>query len=228
MKKIAYVIWIFGFVLIAFGIYKLMFSSNTPKTNLEYSGKYVNSNNSIYVYQDNKDSIYFILNSETYGRANNNNNKMSSSINGITYNFEFHDDTLNITSSNSKINGTYRKEKQLTIEEFYNLKFGEDEFLNSKYNGKYKKDDIEVNIYQSKESEVVGFIRNKNNTLLLRFTTDGENSLMCTLDDENYIISLQGESIIYIKEGSLEFIHEELPLSSNLTIKDILNLYLQN
>ena len=65
----------------------------------------------------------------------------------------------------------HKKEEQLTIEGFYNTKFGDIGLLNSAFNGKYKKDDIEVDIYQSKEDEVIGFIINKENTLLIKEKT---------------------------------------------------------
>lgn len=228
MKKIAYIILIVGVLILGIGIYKFIFvkQSNVPKNNTNYTGKYTKSLENLYIYQEDVNNIYFIVNDNIYGTGSINNGKLIGTANNETYNFELLDNNLKVVSNDRVADGLYKKDSAITIEEFYNIKFGNIELLNSIYNGKYKNEKMEISIYQSKDNEIIGYLKNNKETLLLNFTIkDGR--LMCTHDDDNYVILLRDKNILYTKEGSLEFIQEELSLERKLTYKDVLDLYIK-
>lgn len=228
MKKIAYIILIVGVLILGIGIYKFIFvkQSNVPENNTNYTGKYTKSLENLYIYQEDVNNIYFIVNDNIYGTGSINNGKLIGTANNETYNFELLDNNLKVVSNDRVADGLYKKDSAITIEEFYNIKFGNIELLNSIYNGKYKNEKMEISIYQSKDNEIIGYLKNNKETLLLNFTIkDGR--LMCTHDDDNYVILLRDKNILYTKEGSLEFVQEELPLERKLTYKDVLDLYIK-
>lgn len=228
MKKIAYIILIVGVLILGIGIYNFIFvkQSNVPENNINYTGKYTKSLENLYIYQEDVNNIYFIVNDNIFGTASINNGKLIGTANNETYNFELLDNNLKVVSNDRVADGLYKKDSAITIEEFYNIKFGNIELLNSIYNGKYKNEKMEISIYQSKDNEITGYLKNNKEMLLLNFIIkDGR--LMSTHDDDNYVILLRDKNILYTKEGSLEFIQEELPLERKLTYKDVLDLYIK-
>ena len=226
MKKTTYILLFVGIIILAIGvIYQLMFSNSQIIE--EFTGKYSYDNNSIYIYQIDKNELYFIINTDIYGKSIINNKEASGTINNINYKFTIDKDKLLLESTNSSINGSYKKESIITLEEFYNYKYGEYKLLDSKYNGKYSNENMKLTMYQSNDDEVVVFINKNNEKLILKCTIDLGVFLNSSQGDDNYIISTNDTGILLTKEGSQEFYHENLSFENKITSKDVFDLFVE-
>ncbi len=226
MKKISYVIMVIGLILILYGVYALLLKpSNELPVNTDISGKYTNSNGTIYIYQDDKNEGYFVINNEIYGKGEI-GKKITSSVNGVDYEFKLDNDNLYVKTSNSIVNGSYKKERSLTLREYYNDIYGDIELLESYYNGIYKDDEMEVIIYQFSDDEVKAFIKRNNNIQVLNFEISPEGQLNSLQNDDNHVISKHDDKLLYTLEGSKDFFQKELSIERRITYKDVLELYI--
>lgn len=227
MKNIAKVMFIIGLISVIYGICSLLFLDNTnTSTNIEFTGKYTSTSGNIYIYEDSDNKIYFTINNEIYGKADFDKNKIIGIVNEVSYEFTLNGNTLDVKTSNLTVNGQYKKEKTLTLEEFYSLNYGDMELLNVSINGKYISDKMEIIIYQAKKDEILGYIKDKGKTLILKFTVDSSGQLNSSNSNDSYIMSVRENKLLYTFEGDLDFVQEELMFDGRVTYKDVLELYI--
>lgn len=180
------------------------------------NGIYQLNDTTIKIYINNNILYYMIKNKEKCHQINiteqcafskiyifNDKNKITSLDNEIT--IENGNNEIIVTSNSEKLSsGTYKKTKNYTKEEFKKDVVGETKYLNTNINGVFKKDKIEIEIYQYSENQAYVYIKTPE---LITITT---------LDIKNGKIDSKTEQTIF---G--EYIKNEIKIDiteNNLTI----------
>ena len=161
MKSISkYVILAIGLILVAIGI---IIIKNNDKT-IYYSGLYTKDGIKINIFRKD-DKLYYTVKKDIYGILNldEENNKASGERFSYKYSYSFETDGLDIESDDNSIpSGHYKREKDITFEEYYESAFGEKKYFDSEFNGIYKNDLGTIYIYQISESYCNVIIDHKN------------------------------------------------------------------
>lgn len=202
------------------------------KKDHQYSGIYSNSEESIYIFQNDSD-LYFTTSSfkgktiitngnATYERVEDEQNRV--------YSFSISKDILTLTSNDDVIkSGEYTKINTLSLEKYFDYKFGDYNLFNSKYNGYYHKDDLSIYIYQIAE-KMVNVIINCNDFEMnanFKIRNDGLLEINSTIE-ELYIEFSNSNTITFnITDKTSDVYKEKLNGSyqkeKNITMYDVLD-----
>ena len=133
---------------------------NSLNETVNFSGKYSNDFGELFIYHDNffKYDMYFIVNNDTYGKASINDNIASGTKNNKTYQFVFNGSTLTVESNDPNVSGTYQKVNDLMREEYFNLRYGDYDYLISQYNRCYTSEKMDIKMYRATKDKVYVFI----------------------------------------------------------------------
>lgn len=198
---------------------------------LAYTGKYSKEDKEIFVFQINNNEIYYVISIEVYGKASISNGEAESVAGGINYKMIFNGNNVEVTSSDETYSGTYIKESGITYEEFFNTNYGNIKYLNSKYNGKYSNDELEISIYQISENIVVCFISDLDGSKVsMGLNIDAENKITNTYYNDDYEITVEDNKIVFARvneEVESNNFKKELTFTNKLTGNDIFDLYVE-
>lgn len=232
MKKIALILSIIGGILIVYGIIYSLFlnksqASPSDEDNIvfipQYSGKYSNSERTIYLYKANRDEVYFIISDDIFGKAYLDSYD-AATINGTLYKFIETSKGLTVESDNKEVNGLYKRDSDITFEEFYGLEYGDAKLFDSEYSGVYSNDSIRIWMYQSTINEVVAFINNNSKKEIVRFTINSDKTL--SESNNKYAISLHDEYILFAINNN-ESNQIRIPFDGEIIAKDIFDLFIE-
>ena len=217
-NKLGNVLLITGIFLLLIGvvgiIITLFFQDND-----KYSGIYQLNDNYIRLLKINKEEIIYTLNGKTNfrGGAKIDGNKALYNSNNITDSFTITDDLIFNSNDNLIINGTYKKIDKFDISDYYQYYYGDPNYLNSKYNGKYQYNGITLYLFQTDENTVHGYLKKGNTINYLKYEIQYDESLFVSWNNNIYTISffktglsfitIEGEKIydgLYVKEEKLE------------------------
>ncbi len=236
-KMIVTIVFIIGIILIAVGI-KLTYQDShrgesSPTTNDIYpsTGAYEYNGVKLYIYQDDKENIYFALNNRVFGKAHLEQNVFKGYLNQngqmFEYTFNLTDGKIKVDSTNTEItSGLYTKTNDITGKDYFEITFGSTAFFNSQYNGIYQIEDKKIYLYQndkdtakviisSSKSSIVTTLRINNNNLI---TQVGEEDISLMVNEDNTILLetfSNGKKI----EGTLDGNYKKI---SDLDYKDII------
>lgn len=155
----------------------------------KYSGVYKNNNNTLKIYYDGT-YLNYILNGDAdsgfFVRYDDTWKEMFSD--DIT--LELNEDSIVFTDKeNANVGGTYKKEKDYTLDEFFKDSHGDLEHFDSKYNGYYKKDKAEMITYQLDDESVRVFVRTEDSTFDVPFDIKEDGSLYDEFLGDEYVIT---------------------------------------
>lgn len=206
---------IVGLIFVGFGVYK-GFIEEKPKEEQPkqeevikkvYSGVYQNGDAIIKFYQKKDDSVLFNLDKAEYsvtfdGKITN--NIVENSILENTYKVTFNDNTLTLETNDTNLtNATYNKISDYTINNYYSDNYGNESFLNSKYNGEFKQGDITAYLYQKDEKTVRVSISKGFNSQDLEYEIKDDNHLYTEMFEKKYEIEFKDNTFTF-KETSTE------------------------
>lgn len=103
-------------------------------------------------------------------------------------------ETKNIDNLES---GTYKKIKDYSLDEYYEKAYGDDNYCQSKYNGKFINGKDIVYLYQPREEYIVFYSDVNNSTSYCEVKLNEANALRCEIFDTKYIIQLDDNKLYY-------------------------------
>ena len=228
-----------GLTLIGFGVYKAFIEEKKeeqPKqkgvVKTEYSGVYRNGDATIKIYQRKDNSISFYLdgieNSVSFeGKINN--NIVEKSIFDDNYKIAFNNNSLTFeTSDENATSGTYNKISDYTMRDYYNDNYGDENYINTRYNGEFKQGDIIARLYQKDENIVRVSIYKGLNFHDLEYDIKEDGNLFTDSFDSKYEIEFNDDSFTF-KETSND---ESKPFDGtytkvkSLTMEEILEKFI--
>ena len=214
-RKITITLIVVGLLLIGTGIIlKHLGTFNDNNTKNTCGGIYQNNSIIVKICEINN-KLYYNINDISSGVIN----KSSTSFQNEEYTFNINNDELTITNSAS-YNGEYTKKSNYSLNEFYNDNYGNTKYLNSKYNGIYKLNDSKIYLYQVNETEARLVLTNSTDNL---YEIRDDESLYYRLGNEDYIITINGNELIYktVIDGSIT--ENKYSKEKTITINDIIN-----
>ena len=105
--------------------------------------------------------------------------------------------SITISGENANITGEYKKVSAYTKEQYFNDYFGDMEYLNSKYNGKYTLEKATLMMYQSDKETVRVFINKEEASSDTAFKIEADGSLREEFLDDVYTIKFGENSVIF-------------------------------
>ena len=231
MKKKSYFL-VMMVVILLIGIGAFFILRNIEKNG--FSGKYINGDKELVLYQNSDNELYYVI-SNVYGKATVNNNEATDTKNNTQYKFVLKENMINLSSSNTELNGDYQKEKSIDYDEFYKLAYGDKKYFDSKYNGIFTYQGDVIKMYQSNENEVIVFLNNldkKKGFLRLAINENketGEATLYTGYNDKTHMFITQGKDIVYVinDQKTNKNVSEMFFYESKLTEQDIINLFME-
>lgn len=206
--------FLIGVLLLLVGVlYAVKTPNEEPKKEEEIVqpiyGKYANSNYELGIYEFDS-YVYLVIPNVIYGKGRIDNNQMNFNYNNYYYKLTFGNGVITINSNDERVNGVYNRKTDLTYDAFYEFGYGNIDYFDTQYNGVYNNDNFEIVMYQSSESEVLGFITTtEKEKKLVHFKIKDDNTLVGTYNDEKYTIQKYEYYIILINGDS------ELPNETN-------------
>ena len=203
--------------------------------NYKYSGIYSNGKIELYLYQIDDDKLYFAIDSGIYGRAivteDYAEGTRASYGKGFDYKFTLTNGKLNVDTDDTSIdNGLYEKKESITPKKYYSKISDNYNLLYSKYNGKYKKGKVEVNMFQIEEKSVYVIIldNERGGSMKRVFYIDDENTISSSTNNEVNTIKIEKDNIIFetsiINKNNFSYnsFDGEYTFEKNVTIDDII------
>lgn len=206
--------FLIGLLLLLVGVlYAVKTPNEEPKKEEEIvqpiSGKYANSNYELGIYEFDS-YVYLVIPNVIYGKGTIDSNQMNFNYNNNYYKLIFTKDAVRVESSDARVNGVYERKGDLTYDGFYEFGYGNIDYFDTQYNGVYNNDNFEIVMYQSSDSEVLGFVTTaENEKKLIHFKIKDDNTLVGTYKDEKYTIQKYEYYIILINGDS------EIPTATN-------------
>ena len=178
-KLVVIILGVIGIIMLILGL--LLGVINNPNK-YPYRGVYQYSDLSVYVYQEDDETIYFGLNREIRCRANIEEGSAKGFCNNINDNSEY---ILTITDNNLKIEsnsltiptGIYKRVSDITLEEYFNVIFGYITSFKSDYKGMYKLDDKEIMTFNMTDNIVVLIASSETSTFVTNLIINEDNTL---------------------------------------------------
>ncbi len=246
-KKIILLIIIIGIFFALSGIISIIIPNNSSNNkteetteNLEdyvVSGIYKGETCQIYLYKNDDKTLNFFIqdDSELSGELTLDKNKGLANIRDKKLDFTFQKDSLKIEISDKYFcNGSYKKTKDLTKEDFYNAKYNISELTNSKYSGVYVNTNSEIEMtlyaYQKNNLEVsVCYVRadEKYKCMIHKIDYNDENNIIFGPGNKVLVSSkYDNDKIIVtdnIKRNGIDYSGEYVK-KSNITLEELMNL----
>ena len=190
MKKIYISLLITGIILIVLGII-LFQKSKVDGEVINFTGKYIDSNNEVNIYQNNNDNLYFVISNNIYGMAKINNNVATGTSFNNSYTFTIKNDEIKVESDNKEIQGNYKKINNITYDEFLKILFVDEQYFDSNYNGIYDDGKYKIIMYQIDSEHVIIFADGlEKNKFALKYQIGINDFITCLYNDMIYIIHM--------------------------------------
>ena len=200
---------------------------NSLNETVNFSGKYSNDFGELFIYHDNffKYDMYFIVNNDTYGKASINDNIASGTKNNKTYQFVFNGSTLTVESNDPNVSGTYQKVNDLMREEYFNLRYGDYDYLISQYNRCYTSEKMDIKMYRATKDKVYVFIDSLDGKkVFIKFNINIDQSLTGEYNGSHYQITLNDQEMTFNKNDGEE---EKLTLDYEMIALDVFDLFVE-
>ena len=115
---------------------------------------------------------------------------------------EIKDDSLIITNGTDDFkSGTYKNVGDYTLEEYYSDFYGEKEYINSDYNGVYKKDGIELLVYQMNKNTVRFLLIEEDEATDLRPELKSDGTFAEDFFGDEYILKFEKDKVTLTYKG---------------------------
>ena len=210
-------------------------NKNIMSAEVSWSGIYTNGNDSVKIYQIDKNKMYFDINTEesrVYTTATIDGNTAKGKIYAI-YTFKLVGEKLKVeTTDEYMLDATYTRTGDYTKEDIYRDNYGEPEYLDSKINGVFysEKRDCTITIYQISEKEAYLHIKVGENDYIKTVTVvDGTIDFYEELADKTITIYITFEDdILELKvkdtdrSSFLKRINGKYDKTKSLTMEDII------
>ena len=165
---------------------------------IDYSGIYVNGDDRINIFE--KDDILYITSGKYvsgYIELDRKNKSASGDIVNHSYSIKYTDDGIDYETDDKFVpSGHYVKEKDITVEEYFESMFGKKEYFD-KYNGLYKNDQGTIYIYQCDDDYYHVIIDHQNGFRRGYYEVMSNNSVSVTEGDSINIITLGDDTVTY-------------------------------
>ena len=134
--------------------------------------------------------------------------------------------SITISGENKNITGEYKKTAAYTKEEYFNDYYGDMQYLNSKYNGKYTLENATLMMYQSEKDEVRVLITKGTGTSDTVFEIKEDGSLYEEFLDDVYTIKFGENSVIFATDKGEKQYDGTYIYAGAITIDDIIANFL--
>ena len=230
MKIISLVILIFGIICILLGVF--IYKKNGNDIVYPFNGLYQSGNDNLYIYQNDYDQIYYYIKSAT-GYASIDGKVANGKGLNFKYSFTLDNSSIVLETNNDQINsGTYQKIADLSLEEYYEVVFGDYSLINSKHNGLYESEKGTVYLIQTSDNQVLVVLSQSNNYLNTEFIIRGnyyevekKNAKFVIYFDEEHKYILF-ETIDDINNRYNNCYDGKYIKKSDISIKELLNNYI--
>ena len=100
--------------------------------------------------------------------------------------------------------GTYKKSGNYDLDQYYKDCYGKEEYLNSKFTGKFTNNDGTVYMYQPVKDTVIFVVETENDSV----SCDGEvsgNKVTCKIFDTKYSLEVNDDKLEYVISGDKSY-----------------------
>ncbi len=159
----------------------------------KYNGVYANGDKELKLFYDGERFRYIIAES-TSGYLELKEDKWISDMFGGKVIVTINDDTAEyVDEAEPENNGTYKKVREYTLEDYFNNGRGNTKYFDTKFNGHYKTDTAEMYTYQLDEEKVRVIIITEKSNLDIEFDIKEDGSLYDSFFDDIYVITFDAE-----------------------------------
>ena len=201
MKKIGKILLAFFACILLIGCAK---EEKTTPGKDPYKSIYKLDEFVIKIYKYNDETIRYKVSGrmENQGESEIKKGKLSlEAINDKTK-AEIKDDSLIITNGTDDFkSGTYKNVGDYTLEEYYSDFYGEKEYINSDYNGVYKKDGIELLVYQMNKNTVRFLLIEEDEATDLRPELKSDGTFAEDFFGDEYILKFEKDKVTLTYKG---------------------------
>ena len=236
-KIIGFLLLIIGLGLVGYGAFlgykEGAFSPNKPNNDsnnnvvLSFNGVYENGTTVIKLFQINN-SLSFNISDNNFNvssRARISGDTATDELFENSYTFKVLQDGLQFTTNSTDvISGSYKKTKDYDIKKYYEDNYGNDTYINSKYNGEYNFNDIKAYMYQKDEKTVRLYLFKGFSSIDIEYEIRSDGTLIGKIFDDEYEVTLSGDSFVFkVINGDEKEFEGTYSLVKNLSMDDIIN-----
>ena len=232
-NKLSFIIMIIGIIMALLGIILLIIPNLGEETLTanDFNGIYKNDNGEALLYSKDGKTVHVSIELEDYSfthqsEVKDNKLNLEAENKKTIVSLDKNKKTVSIKSDIKELNNmTFKKEKEYSKEQFFNNNYGNSKYLDSKYNGIYKKDNSEIKMYQQYDDTVRVYISKENSSIDTEFLIKDENTIISELEEIEYKITIDGDKIQFeTTKGDKEY-DGEYKREKTLSQDEIMELF---
>ena len=199
----------------------------------DFNGIYKNGKNEMHIVATGKETLeYYVideLENRNYGTLTFNKGIAANDDidNLITVQLNDKNIEMKIENKENYPDGKYERTGNYSLDEFYIDSYGKEEFLKSKFNGKFIDGEDSVYSYQPNKNHIIYFVTLGEDMISCEGELDEDDDVLCTIIDTKYILRVDGDKLTFKAKSKNKKDNYEKTFTKEkaLTKEDIINSF---